>query len=122
VITKYQRLKGCIINYYIYVAVLNRMLLTMQQKVLRSKSEKISDILRSVHSCTGSRKSQIMYETFIPYNQLKEHLAVMIQNELIVYVKEDKTFKITEYGIHVLELYDEMDKLLVYNPTRLNYH
>jgi predicted transcriptional regulator len=46
----------------------------------------------------------------------------MIQNELILYVKEDKTFKITEYGIHVLELYDEMDKLLVYNLTRLNYH
>jgi predicted transcriptional regulator len=46
----------------------------------------------------------------------------MIQKELIVYVKEDKTFKITEYGIRVLDLYDKMDKLLVYNPTRLNYH
>ena len=55
------------------------MLLTMQAESVRSKSEKISDILRSVHKCTGSRKSQIMYETFIPYNQLKEYLAVMIQ-------------------------------------------
>jgi predicted transcriptional regulator len=42
---------------------------------------------------------------------------MMLKNELIVYVKEEKTFKITEYGIHVLELYDEMDKLLVYNST-----
>jgi hypothetical protein len=41
----------------------------------------------------------------------------MIQNGLIVYVKEKKTFKITEYGMHVLKLCGEMDKLLVYNPT-----
>jgi predicted transcriptional regulator len=59
-----------------------------------------------------------MYETYLPYNLLKEYLAMMIQNKLIVYVKEDKTFKITEYGMHALKLYDEMDKLLVYNPTK----
>ena len=63
-----------------------------------------------------------MYETYIPYNQLKEYLTMMIQNKLIVYIKEEKIFKITEYGIHVLKLYDEMDKLLVYIPTRLNNH
>ena len=56
-----------------------------------------------------------MYETYIPYNQLKEYLTMMIQNKLIVYIKEEKIFKITEYGIHALKLYDEMDKLLVYN-------
>ena len=61
-----------------------------------------------------------MYETYTPYNHLKEYLAMMIQNKLIVHVKEEKVFKITEYGIHVLELYDEMDKLLVYNPIRSN--
>ena len=60
-----------------------------------------------------------MFETCIPYNQLKEYLAMMIQNKLIVYVKEEKTFRITDYGMHVIKLYDEMDKLLVYNPTRL---
>jgi hypothetical protein len=47
---------------------------------------------------------------------------MMIQNELIVYIKEEKIFKITEYGIHALKLYDEMDKLLVYDrkSTRVN--
>ena len=83
------------------------------QRQQRSKSEKISDILRSIHNRTGSRKSQIMYETYIPYNHLKQYLTMMIENELIVFVKEEKTFKITEYGIHALELYDEIDKLLV---------
>jgi predicted transcriptional regulator len=85
------------------------------QRQQRSKTEIISSILRSTHNRTGTRISQIMYETYIPYNQLKEYLATMIQNELIVYVKEEKKFKITEYGMHALKLYDEMDKLLVYN-------
>ena len=89
------------------------------QRQQRSKSEKISDILRSIRNCTGVRISHIMYETCIPHNQLKEYLAMMIQNKLIIYIKEEKTFKITDYGLDVLKLYDEMDKLLVYNPTRL---
>ena len=92
------------------------------QRQQRSKSEKVSDILRSIRNCTGARISHIMYETCIPHNQLKEYLAMMIQSELIVYIKEEKTFKITEYGMHVLELYDEMDRLLVYNLARLNNH
>lgn len=86
----------------------------------RSKTEIISSILRSIGNRTGTRISQIMYETYIPHNQLKEYLAMMIQNELIVYITEEKTFKITEHGMHVLKLYSEMNKLLVYNPTRLN--
>ncbi len=47
---------------------------------------------------------------------------MMIQNELIVYIKDEKTFIITEYGMHVLKLYDEMNELLIYNPTQLNNH
>jgi predicted transcriptional regulator len=85
------------------------------QRQLRSESEKISDILRSIRNCTGARISHIMYETCIPHNQLKEYLAMMIQNKLIIYIKEEKTFRITDYGMHVIKLYDEMDKLLVYN-------
>jgi hypothetical protein len=42
---------------------------------------------------------------------------MMIQNKLIIYIKEEKTFKITEYGMYALKLYGEMDKLLVSQPT-----
>jgi predicted transcriptional regulator len=72
-----------------------------------SKSEKISDILRSIRNCSGTRITQIMYETCIPHNQLKEYLTIMIQNGLIVYIKEKKTFRITEYGMNVLKIYGE---------------
>ena len=85
----------------------------------RSEIEIISSILRYTRNRTGAKMSQIQYETYISYHRLKEYLTMMIQNKLITYVKEEKTFKITEYGIHVLKLYDEIDKLLVYNPTKL---
>ena len=41
----------------------------------RSKTEIISSILRSIGNRTGTRISQIMYETYIPHNQLKEYLS-----------------------------------------------
>jgi predicted transcriptional regulator len=88
------------------------------QRQLRSESEKISDILRSIRNRTGTRITQTLYETCIPHNQLKEYLA--IQNELIVNIKEEKTFRITDYGMNVFKLYNEMGQLLVDNPTRLN--
>ena len=43
-------------------------------------------------------------------------LSSLEQTNLIVYIKEEKTFKITEYGMHALKLYGEMDKLLVSRP------
>ncbi len=86
------------------------------QRQLKSKSEKISDILRSIRNCPGTRITQIMFETCIPYNQLRDYLVTMVQNRLIIYIKEEKRFKITEYGMHALKLCDEMDRLLVYNP------
>src|SRR5215510_11094087 len=89
---------------------------------LRSKTEIISSILRSTQCCTGAKISQIQYDIYISYNQLKEFLTMMIQNQLITYSKEEKVFKITEYGVYVLELYDKMDKLLDYHQfnTQLN--
>jgi predicted transcriptional regulator len=50
----------------------------------RSKIELILSILRSADNRMGTKKPQIMYEAFIPHNRLKEYLAMMIQNELIV--------------------------------------
>jgi predicted transcriptional regulator len=67
---------------------------------------------------TGAKVSQIQYGIYIPYNQLKEYLTMMIQNKLIIYVKEEKIFKIIEYGMYTLKLYDKMDKIISLQPTK----
>ena len=59
-----------------------------------------------------------MFDACIPHNQLKEYLVMMIQTKLIMYVKEEKTFRITDYGMNVLKLHNEMGQILVYNQTK----
>ena len=44
----------------------------------------------------------IMYETYTPYNHLKEYLAMMIQNKLIIYIKKEKTFKLLNVDLNFM--------------------
>ncbi len=78
----------------------------------RSKPDIISSILKSTQCYTGATISQIQYETYVSYKQLKDYLTLLIQNKLIEFVREEKMFRITEGGINALNIFDEMDKLL----------
>ena len=78
----------------------------------RSKHEIISDILRAI-DLDGTTISEIQYKTYISHQHLKKYLAYLVQNELIVYVKADKRFRITPQGYHALDTYDKLDELLV---------
>ena len=90
------------------------------QRTLRYRSiyEIISSILESTHSYTGATITCIQHETRIPYKKLKEHLILLVQSKFIVFVREEKKFRITESGIHFLKLYGEMDSLLVFQIAK----
>ena len=75
----------------------------------RSKTEIISSILRSIGNRTGAKISLIMYETYIPCNQLKR---VFDYNGLI-----RTNYIYQRYGMHVVK-HEEMDKLLICNQTK----
>ena len=81
----------------------------------RSKHEIISDILRAI-DLDGTTISGIQYKTYISHQHLKKYLSYLIQNELVVYVKADKRFRITSQGHHALDTYDKLDELLVRIP------
>lgn len=82
----------------------------------RSKSEIITSILK-VSSGNVTTITEIQYKTYLSYKLLKEYLAMLVQSDLIEYVKEEKTFRITEKGTHALEVYNKMDELLVLKAT-----
>ena len=48
---------------------------------------------------------------FLSYNQLKECISILIENNLIEYLGT-KTFKTTEKGLNYLNMYNEMAELL----------
>ena len=44
----------------------------------------------------GATKTKIMYNAFLSYNQLREYLSVLIENNLLEYLDGTREFKTTE--------------------------
>ncbi|HXW12173.1 MAG TPA: winged helix-turn-helix domain-containing protein [Nitrososphaeraceae archaeon] len=78
----------------------------------RSKHEIFSDILRAIDN-DETTMNEIMFKTYISYFLLKKYLTFLIQQGLIGYRKEEKRFRITQKGFHVIDVYTKMDELLV---------
>jgi predicted transcriptional regulator len=86
----------------------------------RGSHEIIADMLAVASNQTASR-STIMYRSFLSHAQLKEYLLFLLEKGLIVeYQKEEKRkggedrtfYKITEKGLHLLRLYNQMNDLI----------
>jgi predicted transcriptional regulator len=81
----------------------------------RSRTEIVGNILDAANG--GTTKTKLMYKAYISYNQLKEYLTILIENNLIEYIDGTQTFKTTEKGLHFLKMYNAIGELL---PSRIN--
>ena len=70
----------------------------------------MSNILEAANG--GVTKTKIMYKAFLSYNQLKEYISILIENNLIEYLDETYQFKTTEKGLNLLKMHHEMAELL----------
>ena len=61
----------------------------------RSRTEIVAMILAAANE-GGTTKTKIMYFAFLSYNQLKEYLSILIENNLIEYLDGTNKFKTTE--------------------------
>ena len=64
----------------------------------RSRTEIVGNILDSANG--GATKTKIMYKAFLSYNQLREYLSILIENNLIEYLEGIKNIKTTEKGLN----------------------
>jgi predicted transcriptional regulator len=76
----------------------------------RSRTEIVSNILDAANG--GATKTKIMYTAFLSYNQLKDYLSVLIENNLLEYLEGSRTFKTTEKGLNYLKMNNEIGELL----------
>ncbi|MGZ5501344.1 MAG: winged helix-turn-helix domain-containing protein [Nitrososphaeraceae archaeon] len=53
-----------------------------------------------------------MYVAFLSYNQLKEYLSVLKENNLIEYNEGTQTYKTTEKGLNYLKMKNNIGELL----------
>ena len=87
----------------------------------RSRTEIVSNILEAANG--GVTKTKIMYKAFLSYNQLKECIAILIENNLIEYLDGTHKFKTTEKGLNFLKMHNEIEELLLLQSkmTNLNF-
>jgi predicted transcriptional regulator len=76
----------------------------------RGRTEIVSSILDATNR--GATKTKIMYSAFLSYNQLKDYLSILIENNLIEYLEGTQTFKTTEKGLNFLKMHNEIGELL----------
>ena len=76
----------------------------------RSRTEIVSMILEASNG--GATKTKMMYKSMLSYNQLKEYLTVLIENDLIEYLNGTQTFRTTEKGLNLLKIHNEMAEML----------
>ena len=74
----------------------------------RSRTDIIADILEG--AVGGITKTKIMYKAFLSYEQLKEYLSILLENELIEYDKITNMFLTTAKGSRFLKLYEELNQ------------
>jgi len=77
----------------------------------RSRTEIVAMILDTANG-GGETKTKIMYFAFLSYNQVKEYLSVLVENNLIEYLNGTRTYKTTEKGLFFLKMHNEMGELL----------
>ncbi len=78
----------------------------------RSQMSIIADILEAAkdEGEYGASRTKIMYKAFLSYEQLKQYLPILIDNEVLHYDEETRTLKITEKGFRFLQIYHEIRK------------
>jgi predicted transcriptional regulator len=75
------------------------------------------DIIASVLQATIEKeiRTKIMYKTYLPYQQFKEYLSILVQYQLVEHQEEEEeeqTYRITEKGRRFLEIYNQINELI----------
>jgi predicted transcriptional regulator len=81
----------------------------------RSRTEIVEMILQATRS--GATKTKIMYRAYLSYTQVKEYLSFLLEKDLIKYEEGSQIYRITEKGLHFLQVYGEISDLVTPKPS-----
>jgi predicted transcriptional regulator len=81
----------------------------------RDRNEIVASILQSVinpKADDGIRRTRIMYNSFLSYSMVTHYLKLLTENGSLEYDELNKTYRITEAGLRVLELHNKIIEML----------
>lgn len=76
----------------------------------RNRIDIIAQLLDAASSPTT--KTKMMYKAMLSYEQLKEYLVMLSENDLIAYDKPTQRFTTTDKGFQFMERYEDLSKLI----------
>ena len=76
----------------------------------RNRIDIIAQLLNAASSPTT--KTKMMYKALLSYEQLKEYLIMLTENDLIAYDKPTGRFSTTYKGHEFIRRYEDLTKLL----------
>lgn len=76
----------------------------------RSRTDIVAMILQA--AIGGTTKTKLMYKAFLSYAQLKEYIALLIENDLLEYHEGDQKYVTTSKGNKFLNIYGEISHLI----------
>ena len=81
----------------------------------RNRIDIIAQLLDTASSPTT--KTKMMYKALLSYEQLKEYLVMLTENDLIIYDKKSGRFSTTNKGYEFIKRYEHLTKLIGPVPT-----
>ena len=89
---------------------------------IRNRTEIIFQILEVVNGCRddnneGITLTKIMSKLFLGHEQMKEYLALLIEDGMLSYDSTMSTIKTTEKGLTFLQSYNKIDQILKEHKT-----
>ena len=93
----------------------------IDRAVIRSRTEIIGQMLEIATNFAddnyrGNTNAisilKMMYKGFLPYAELAEYLSLLLENEMLVYRKYERRYRITEKGLRFLRLYGELRQMI----------
>jgi len=73
----------------------------------RSRSDIVGLLLDAANG-GGATKTKLMYKAYLSFNQLREYLALLVENGM-------RTYRTTEKGIRLLQIQNTMDEIAPIN-------
>ena len=76
----------------------------------RNRIDIIAQLLDAASSPTT--KTKMMYKAMLSFEQLKEYLVMLTENELIAYDNPSRRFTTTNKGYQFMQRYEDLNKLI----------
>ena len=77
----------------------------------RSRTEIIGAILEAAKG-GGATKTTIMYKAMLSYEDMKDYLLSLAEDDLVEYEEGKMTYRTTPKGMHLLQLYNNVNEMV----------